>query len=127
MTYGELETMVARVASWLAKHQLVSKGTVAVVYSTNCVEYPVIYLAVSSLGGIISGVNPTYTAGKKPMKHVNGEYCSCSVTTIVNFIFMVQYQLVNRMGSRSDAPLPYSSLVWSWSAVRVLCFNAPHA
>lgn len=56
--------MIARVASGLVRHQLVSKGSVVTVYSSNCIEYAVIYLAVSSAGGIVSAVNPAYTVSE---------------------------------------------------------------
>ena len=61
MTYGQLETMVARVGSWLVKHQRVSKGNVVLFHSINCLEFPVMTLAVASTGAIASFVNPAYT------------------------------------------------------------------
>ena len=64
VTYGQLETMVAQVATGLVKHRLVSTGTVVTLFSTNCIEYAVTYLAVTSVGGIINLVNNTYTVSK---------------------------------------------------------------
>jgi acyl-CoA synthetase (AMP-forming)/AMP-acid ligase II len=61
VSYGELETMVVKVASSLVSHGLVQKGTVVTLCSTNCIEFVVIYLAVTALGAIISPVNPSYT------------------------------------------------------------------
>jgi len=64
VTYGELETLIARVGSWFVRHQLVSKRSVVTVYSTNCIQFTIVYLAVTSAGGIVSAVNPTYTVSK---------------------------------------------------------------
>ena len=64
VTYGELKNLVTRVAGQLRKEQIVDKGTVVLVYSPNCIDFAVMYLAVTLLGGIVSAVNPAYTVGK---------------------------------------------------------------
>jgi acyl-CoA synthetase (AMP-forming)/AMP-acid ligase II len=42
-----------------------AKGDVACICLPNCIEYPIIFLGVAIIGGITSGSNPEYTAGKK--------------------------------------------------------------
>jgi acyl-CoA synthetase (AMP-forming)/AMP-acid ligase II len=63
LTFGNLADQVKRVAT--ALHRMgFAKGDVFAVYSPNVIEYPVILLAVSSLGGVTTTVNPLYTVGE---------------------------------------------------------------
>lgn len=63
LSYGELAHRVERVAAGLVDGGLV-KGDVVAVVSANCLDYPVATLGVMAAGGVISGVNPTYTGGE---------------------------------------------------------------
>ncbi|CAH1783073.1 unnamed protein product [Owenia fusiformis] len=60
-TYNELIDAVTKVASALTK-QGMKKGDVCVIYSPNIPEYPIIYMAVAAIGGIVSAANPVYTS-----------------------------------------------------------------
>jgi acyl-CoA synthetase (AMP-forming)/AMP-acid ligase II len=61
MTYGELSQTVRRVAAGLASRGFV-KGDVFAIFSPNLPEYTVAFLAVATLGGINTTINPVYTA-----------------------------------------------------------------
>jgi acyl-CoA synthetase (AMP-forming)/AMP-acid ligase II len=61
MTYGELSQTVRRVAAGLASRGF-SKGDVFAIFSPNLPEYTVAFLAVATLGGISTTINPVYTA-----------------------------------------------------------------
>jgi len=61
MTYAEFEDAVRRVAASLARKGF-EKGDVFAIFSTNCIEYAVTFHAVAMLGGIVSPLNPLYTA-----------------------------------------------------------------
>lgn len=62
-TYREFFEAVNRVASGLIKYGL-SKGDVFAIFSPNTVEYAIAFHAVSLLGGIITTINPLYTAAE---------------------------------------------------------------
>ncbi|HVC82937.1 MAG TPA: 4-coumarate--CoA ligase family protein [Chloroflexota bacterium] len=61
ITYGEFALQVRRVAANLAQHGL-RKGDVLAIFLPNGIEYAVTLQAVMLLGGIVTTVNPTYTA-----------------------------------------------------------------
>jgi len=61
VTYRQLSEGVRRVAAGLARRGF-RKGDVFAIYSPNLPEYAVTFLAVASLGGINTTVNPLYTA-----------------------------------------------------------------
>ena len=61
-SYGQLITKITRVSSSLVKSGL-RKGDVVTLFSPNCPEFAITYLAVAAMGGIVSAVNPVYTAG----------------------------------------------------------------
>ncbi|HZI49887.1 MAG TPA: 4-coumarate--CoA ligase family protein [Pyrinomonadaceae bacterium] len=61
LTYGEFEHAVRRVAANLA-HRGFKKADVFGIFSTNCLEYAIAFHAVAMLGGIITTLNPLYTA-----------------------------------------------------------------
>jgi acyl-CoA synthetase (AMP-forming)/AMP-acid ligase II len=61
LTYAELEEAVRRVAASLAQRGF-KKGDVCAIFSTNCPEYGIAFLAVAMLGGINTTLNPLYTA-----------------------------------------------------------------
>ena len=61
MTYGQFEDAVRRVAASLARKGF-AKGDVFAIFSTNCIEYAVMFHAVAMLGGIVTTLNPLYVA-----------------------------------------------------------------
>ena len=63
MTYGEFEVAVRRQASGWLKNGL-AEGEVVAVMAPNCPEYGVTFHAVALAGGVVTTVNPTYTAGE---------------------------------------------------------------
>jgi acyl-CoA synthetase (AMP-forming)/AMP-acid ligase II len=63
LTLAQLADSVRRVATGLAQHGF-RKGDVFAIYSSNLPEYAVTFLAVASLGGINTTVNPLYTASE---------------------------------------------------------------
>ena len=63
LRYGQLAGAVARVASGLAARGL-AKGDVLAISSPNLPEYAVVFLAATSLGGIVTTANPLSTPGE---------------------------------------------------------------
>jgi acyl-CoA synthetase (AMP-forming)/AMP-acid ligase II len=61
LTYRDLSGDVGRAAVDLARRGF-GRGDVLAIYSPNVLEYATIYLAVASLGGVITTINPLYTA-----------------------------------------------------------------
>ena len=61
ITYRELASSISKVAAGFAARGF-SKGDVVAIYSPNCLEYPIAFQAIASLGGISSTANPSYTA-----------------------------------------------------------------
>jgi acyl-CoA synthetase (AMP-forming)/AMP-acid ligase II len=63
VTFGDLGEQVQRVATALTRRGF-RKGDVFAIYSPNVPEYAVVFFAVASIGGIVTTVNPLYTAGE---------------------------------------------------------------
>lgn len=63
ITYAQLGGAIRLVASSLAKRGF-GKGDVFAIYSPNIPEYAVAFHAISLLGGIVTTVNPLYTANE---------------------------------------------------------------
>ena len=63
MTYAEFDDEVRRQAGGWLEHGL-AKGEVVAVMAPNCAEYSVVFHAVALAGGVLTTVNPTYTAGE---------------------------------------------------------------
>ncbi|MFN8494679.1 MAG: 4-coumarate--CoA ligase family protein [Caldilineaceae bacterium] len=61
LTYGQLVGAIRLAAAGLAQRGF-QKGDVFAIYSPNVPEYAVAFNAVASLGGIVTTVNPLYTA-----------------------------------------------------------------
>ncbi len=61
LTYGELATEVRAVACGLSERGF-GKGDVFAIHASDCLEYPVAVLAVASLGGCVTEVEPWATA-----------------------------------------------------------------
>lgn len=60
LTYGQLAESVRRAAAGLEKRGF-RKGDVLAIYCPNLPEYAIVFLAVASLGGINTTINPLYT------------------------------------------------------------------
>jgi acyl-CoA synthetase (AMP-forming)/AMP-acid ligase II len=60
LTYAELAERVGAVASGLAAEGVAPGDTVALL-SPNCLDWPVAFLAASSLGAVVSTLNPVLT------------------------------------------------------------------
>jgi len=63
LTYGALADGIKRCATALSRRGF-EKGDVFAIYSPNLPEYAIVFLAVASLGGVVTTVNPLYTAGE---------------------------------------------------------------
>ncbi len=63
MTYSSLSDSIRKVAAGFEKWGF-SQGDVVAIYSPNCLEYPIAFHAIASLGGVSSTVNPSYTASE---------------------------------------------------------------
>jgi acyl-CoA synthetase (AMP-forming)/AMP-acid ligase II len=63
LTYRQLADGIRRAATALARRGF-RKGDVFAIYSPNLPEYAVMFHAVASLGGVVTTVNPLYTAGE---------------------------------------------------------------
>jgi thioester reductase-like protein len=63
ITYRELANSIKKVAAGFAARGF-SKGDVVAIYSPNCLEYPIAFQAIASLGGVSSTANPSYTASE---------------------------------------------------------------
>jgi acyl-CoA synthetase (AMP-forming)/AMP-acid ligase II len=63
ITYGQLPGLVSRAAAGLAARGF-RKGDCLAINSPNVPEYAVAFHAAASLGGIVTTVNPLYTAGE---------------------------------------------------------------
>ena len=63
LTYGQLAEAVKKTAAGLSGLGF-GKGDVLAIYSSNLPEYAVAFLAVASLGGINTTINPLYTAAE---------------------------------------------------------------
>src|SRR4051812_48872496 len=63
MTFGGVEATVGRAAAGLFARGY-GKGDVFGIYSPNAIEYPLAFHAVARLGGVVTTVNPLFTAGE---------------------------------------------------------------
>ena len=63
LTYGQLVDGIRRTATALSRRGF-TKGDVFAIYSPNLPEYAIVFLAVATLGGTVTTVNPLYTAGE---------------------------------------------------------------
>jgi acyl-CoA synthetase (AMP-forming)/AMP-acid ligase II len=61
LTYGQLTEEIARTAAGLSERGF-RKGDVFAIFAPNCPEYAVAFHAVASCGGIVTTINPAYTA-----------------------------------------------------------------
>ncbi|MEX2049513.1 MAG: 4-coumarate--CoA ligase family protein [Gemmatimonadota bacterium] len=63
ITFGELAVAIRRTAGALAARGL-EKGDVVAIFSPNTITYPVAFHGTALAGGVVTTVNPTYTAGE---------------------------------------------------------------
>ncbi len=63
LTYAQLAAGVSRAAAGLAQRGF-KKGDVLAIYSPNLPEYPIAFLAAAQLGGLITPINPLFTAAE---------------------------------------------------------------
>jgi acyl-CoA synthetase (AMP-forming)/AMP-acid ligase II len=61
MTFGELDASIRRVAGGLASRGL-AKGDRIAIFSPNTITYPSAFHGTAYAGGVVTTVNPTYTA-----------------------------------------------------------------
>ena len=61
LTYGQLVGAIQKAAGGLARRGF-GKGDVFATYSPNLPEYAIVFFAVTTVGGIVTTVNPLYTA-----------------------------------------------------------------
>ncbi len=61
LTYGQLVGAIRKAAGGLARRGF-GKGDVFAIYSPNLPEYAIAFFAVTTVGGIVTTVNPLYTA-----------------------------------------------------------------
>jgi 4-coumarate--CoA ligase len=77
LTYAELDDAVRRFASgWLERG--LQKGDVVAVMAPNCPEYGIVFHSVAMAGGVVTTVNPTYTA-----KEVHHQLVDSGATRLV--------------------------------------------
>ena len=65
LTYAALDDRIRRLAGGLLAAGM-AKGEVLAIMAPNCPEYGVVFHAVAMAGGVVTTVNPTYTAGEVP-------------------------------------------------------------
>jgi acyl-CoA synthetase (AMP-forming)/AMP-acid ligase II len=61
LTYAQLRGAITRTAAGLVARGF-AKGDVFAIYSPNLPEYAVVFFGVATAGGVITTINPTYTA-----------------------------------------------------------------
>ncbi|KAF1793227.1 AMP-binding enzyme C-terminal domain [Phytophthora cactorum] len=61
ISYAQLLRMAKKICAGLAANGL-QKGDIVILHSMNCIEYPVIFLALNRLGAICSQSSPQFTA-----------------------------------------------------------------
>ena len=100
LTYNQLQTKIVRTASGLARMGI-CKGDVVTLFMPNCLEFPVVFLAVTALGAVASTVNSAYTAGMTPEGpqlwccKPSLNYLAKALTHIIIFIYL-QTSNINR-------------------------------
>ena len=63
MTGSQIKEAAIKVASKLVKLGY-KKGDVILIFSTNCLEYSILFLACGAIGAVVTTANPVYTPGK---------------------------------------------------------------
>ena len=116
LTYGQLRDAVRRVAAGLAERGL-RKGDVFAIYSPNLPEYAIAFHAVATLGGIITTINPMYTADElsHQLTDASAKYLLTVPQLIDKAIEASQDSKVKEIFVFGEAPgaTPFASLVES--------------
>ncbi|KAG9403914.1 hypothetical protein AC1031_005402 [Aphanomyces cochlioides] len=63
MSFGEFDQAVQKTATSLAQRG-VTKGTIVLTNLINCMEYPILFHALTSLGAILSPASPTFSSSE---------------------------------------------------------------
>lgn len=83
LTYGQLYGAIQKTAAGLAARGF-GKGDVFAIFSPNIPEYAVVFYAVTTVGGIVTTINPTYTA--KELGHQLNDAGAKYLITIPHFL-----------------------------------------
>ncbi|KAL4095220.1 hypothetical protein PRIC1_008597 [Phytophthora ramorum] len=122
ITYANLLRSAKKLCAGLAANGL-KKGDVVILHSTNCIEYPVVFLALNRLGAICSPSSPQFTAQELAdqieaakavavisHKKFVPEEGSCSLQTIENLIAMdLPFPSLPPIDPNQVVTLPFSS------------------
>ncbi len=114
LTYGQLAWAIRQVAGSLAARGL-KKGEVFAIFSPNLPEYAVAFYAVTTIGGIISTINPLYTADE--LAHQLKDAGAKFLLTIPHFLDTAQ-EAAQRAGieevfvfGEAEGATPFASLL----------------
>lgn len=80
LSFSELQSAVLSAASGLASACGVRKGDVVLIFAPNSLHYPVAFLAILSLGAVVTTVNPAYTI--QELSKQASDACAKLVVTI---------------------------------------------
>ncbi|MCX2744299.1 long-chain-fatty-acid--CoA ligase FadD [Mangrovivirga sp. M17] len=83
MTFGELDELSKRFASYLQNELNIKKGDRVAIQMPNCLQYPVAMFGVLRAGAIVVNTNPLYTA--REMEHQFKDSGVGTVIMIANF------------------------------------------
>jgi long-chain acyl-CoA synthetase len=82
MTYGELETLSAKVAAWLQAQGL-KKGDRVAIMMPNVLQYPVVVSGILRAGMVVVNVNPLYTP--RELEHQLNDAGASAIFVLENF------------------------------------------
>lgn len=74
ISYSELNRLVESMASGL-HHMGISQGDVVLILLPNCVYYPIIFLGILFLGGVVTTMNPVSTVSEIKKQITNSNAC----------------------------------------------------
>ncbi|XP_067665299.1 uncharacterized protein [Haliotis asinina] len=115
MSYRELSATVRRLARGLSNLGF-KRGDVLCMFSPNVIEYPIVFYAVASLGGVFQATNPLYNADE--LKHTFDICNSKFLLTLPNMLPVVKQaqshaiQKVIVLG-KSEGCVSFSTLITS--------------
>ena len=119
-TYGDLYHAIRRAAFGLAERGF-RKGDVLALYSPNMPEYPIAFHAASSLGGIVTTINPLFTA-RELAQQLNDSRASFLVTVpplldkVQEAVKTSSVREIYVFGASNDAK-PFSALLQNSGAI----------
>ena len=116
LTYGQLVGAIRKAAGSLAQRGF-GKGDVFAIYSPNLPEYAIAFFAVTTVGGIVTTVNPLYTADE--LSHQLEDAGAKLLVTIPQFL-QVARDGAKRAGvqevfvfGEADGATPFAALLQS--------------